>query len=156
MQDWDSGPAVDFSSVTSFNDYFAIMCNLVFTDTEIDKGPQTGELTTSGAEFLGLLQYNKSKIQPYIGAGFGVYHNNLEGKGTFAYSPTSTYKWEDTGAGLGWNGVAGVRINLNEDLFLKAQGKIFTNNQEIEYNWKGSETNNFGGTTLQGGIGYNF
>jgi hypothetical protein len=149
LENWNDGSAVDFSYVNSFSRNLAWMFNLAITNTDYDGATYEEELTTVGGEMLLLLQSTQNEFQPFIGGGIGIYSNAYE----YTESDGSTY--QDSGSAVGFVGILGARYFITQKVFIKGQGKIYSNYQEVNY-YYGTKTYNFGGRVLQAGLGFRF
>ncbi|TWI74097.1 outer membrane protein with beta-barrel domain [Desulfobotulus alkaliphilus] len=151
MSSFDTGYTVTASYVTAASDLFAYGVDLAFNQTEatgkIGVFEDKVTLSTLGLEALIYIQPKDAKVQPFVGAGIGLYVNNLNAK------LNNVEYFDDSGSGFGFVGKAGLRLFLDNKFYIGGYGKYYSNDQDFENYDKSKTTHNLGGTCFVFEIG---
>jgi hypothetical protein len=138
LEDWDEGVDVSVSYHRRFLRLLGVRAGLHFYETEINESDRVGDLSTLGVETLITVQPTWRTVQPWAGAGLGVYFNDL------AFLDRGMII-DDTGAAVGALLAGGVRLYPDPSVSFGLQGQVFSNAQVIEEPDGDDEVENLGG-----------
>jgi hypothetical protein len=147
--DWDTGIDVALSYAVFWEGLLGVGADLHLYETELSERFERGEVTTFGMEGLFYLHRDFGGLQPYVGAGVGLYINDI-------FLDTATMKFDDSGSALGLVGKAGLRWFPKERFSVGAYGKYFSNKQRINRVVGDDFTIDYGGTIVSFEVGYRF
>ncbi|MDD5711628.1 MAG: outer membrane beta-barrel protein [Smithellaceae bacterium] len=148
---FNNGPDFTLGYVRTIGDYFGagMELNSYTSDTDTNSSGDDYKFISVGLEFLGYLQPNGERFQPYLALGFGAYDNEFKAK------HNGFTAWESTGTGFGVLAKAGFRAFITDVFYLGAFAKFFTNEQDVNTPY-GEDTAQMGGATVNIEGGFRF